>query len=164
MENHPSESDPTPPDSFRLEELEVFQSYENHVLIDVDYYIWLNHGEPEALPYRFLFYLELIFENKGTLLLTSGEDSTAIRVGEAEALVKTARELQKLHDRITIQRVNAGNFPLWQPAVGRHLTAIRLSKNEQGLYSNDALLLDFGEPRILVHLNPKEGLGLTTYE
>lgn len=163
MEINPSEPGRAPAGSFQLEELEAFQALEGQALADVNYYLWLNQGEPGATPYRFLFYLELVFDNSATLLLTGGEDSAEIRVGSAESLVKTAKSLHKLHDRISIQRVNAGNFPLWQNAVGRPLAGVRLSRNEAGLYTNDALLLDFGQPRILVHLGEKEGLQLTPY-
>lgn len=148
----------TPPDCFRMEALEVFQSFENQPLVDVNYYLWLNQPEDGSVPYRFLYFLELAFESGQSLLLTSGEDSEAIQVSDAETLVKTARALQQLHGRISIQRVNAGAFPLWQPVVGQILSGIRLSKNEEGFYHNDALLLDFGDSRILVQLSPKDGL------
>lgn len=161
MTSHPPEPDPTPPDCFRLEELELFQTFENRVLADVNYYRWLQGAEAAD---HFLFYLELIFEQEPTLLLTSGEDSAAIRIGSAADLVKTARALQALHGQSVIQRLPAANSPLWQPVVGRALEAVRLSKNEQGLYDNDALLLDFGASRILVQLSPDAGLQLTIYD
>ncbi len=163
MENHTSDPHGTPPDSFRLEELELLQSFENQLLVDVNYYLWLNHADPGDIPYRFLFYLELIFDNNLSLLLTSGDDSEAIRVSDAEALVKTAEELRALHGRVIIQRVNAGRFPLWEPAVGTVLESIRLSKNEEGLYYNDALVFDFGAHQVLLQLSAKEGLELTVF-
>ncbi len=55
-------SDPTPPDCFRLEELQALQGAENRVLADVNYYLWTNRVEAGEAPYRFLYGLELIFE------------------------------------------------------------------------------------------------------
>ena len=43
------------------------------------------------------------------------------------------------------------------------LAAVRLSKNEEGLYYNDALLLDFGQGQVLVALSGKEGLAVDAY-
>lgn len=153
----------TPSDCFLLEELQAFQAFEAQVLVDVNYYFWLNNTDPDALPYRFLYCLELVFEGRGALLLSSGEDTTALRLISAESLIKTAKELQKLHGAVSIQRVSAVAFPLWQPAAGHALQAIRLSRNEEGLYLNDALVLDFGEQRILVHLSKQDGLELAQY-
>lgn len=158
MENLAQPDDYTPPDCFRLEELETFQSFEGQLLADVNYYLWLNQADDDAIPYRFLYTLELVFDSNDSLLLSSGEDSEAIRVIAAETLLETARQLQRLHGKISIQRLSAGAQPLWQPAIGKTLEGIRLSRNEAGLYLNDALLLDFGKRRILVQLSEKEGL------
>ncbi len=163
MDHHPHQEDPTPPGSFRLEELEQLQSFENQTLTEVNYYFWINQAEQDDSPYRFLFFLELIFEDQHSLLLTSGEDSEAIQVGNAEALVKTAGELRVLHGKIVIQRVAAATFPLWAGVQGKTLASIRLSKNEQGLYANDALLLDFTDQHILVRLSLREGLEVGNY-
>lgn len=154
----PIRHDPTPPDCFRLEELEAFQSFENQLLSDVNYYLWLNRAEAGEAPFRFLYVLELVFEQPEALLLSSGEDSEAIRVISPETLIDTARGLQTLHGRVSVQRVSAGAFPLWQPVLGRTLEGIRLSKKDDGLYLNDMLLLDFGSRRIMVQLGLKEGL------
>jgi hypothetical protein len=151
------------PDCFSLAELKAFQSLEGAVLTDVNYYLWLNQGGSEDMPYRFLYFLELLFEAHTPLLLSSGEDSAAVRISDAEALVKTAESLRKLHGQISIQRVSASALPLWEPLIGHSLEAVRLSKNEEGLYYNDALLLDFGQGQVLVALSGKEGLAVDAY-
>lgn len=158
-----NQQDPTPPECFNLNELQTFQSFEGQILQDVYYYMWLNR-QPEGEPsYRFIYYLELLFDSNESLLLTSGEDSDAIHVGQTDALLETAERLRALHGIISIQRVHAGNFPLWQSALVHPLEAIRLSRHESGLYLNDALLLDFGRQRVLVQLSQREGLELSIY-
>lgn len=155
--------DQTPPDCFSLADLQALQSFEAQLLFDVNYYLWLNNTDPGAAPYRFLYCVELVFEQRGTLLLSSGEDSTAIRLISVDSLVKTARELQTLHRQISIQRVSAGVLPLWQPLLGQTLQGVRLSRNENELYLNDAMVLDFGAQQILLQLSPKEGLEIGAY-
>lgn len=164
MDHHPHQDNPTPPDCFRLEELEQLQAVEMQALVGVNYYFWINQAEPETALYQFLFFLELIFDDQRSLLLTSGEDSEAIRVSSAEELVRTAEVLRALHGKIVIQRVAAVDLSLWMGVRGKTLRAIRLTKNEQGLYSNDALLLDFTEQKILVRLSTRGGLELGNYE
>ncbi|MBK9339115.1 MAG: hypothetical protein IPM98_22280 [Lewinellaceae bacterium] len=152
-----------PPDCFSLEELQAFQGFEAEVLTDVQYYFWLNTADADSMPRRFLYALELIFDQHGALLLSSGEDSTAIRIISAETLIKTARDLQTLHGRVSVQRIHAAADSLWQPALNQALHAVRLSRNTDGLYLNDALVLDFGAQQILVHLSQREGLELKQY-
>ncbi len=159
-----SEQDPTPPDCFPLEALNAFQSFEGDGLSDVWYYLWLNRVEDEQAPYRFLYLLELVFDTGRSLMLSSGDDSEAILLSNAEALEKTARQLQTLHGVVSIQKIQAGNFPLWAPLLGKTLEAIRLSRTEEGLYNNDALLFDFGVGAVLLHLAEKEGLALAPWD
>lgn len=157
------QNEPTPPECFSLKDLELFQSFEGQILHDVYYYMWLNQQGAGETPMRFIYYLELLFDSNESLLLTSGEDSEAIRIGQAEELLRSAERLRDLHGVITVQRVHAGNFPLWQPALNHLLEAVRLSRHESGLYLNDAVLLDFGRRRVLVHLGAREGLELSVY-
>jgi hypothetical protein len=94
------------------------------------------------------------------LFVSSGEDSEAIRVVDAATVVKTAAALRALHQTETIEQIQAGNQPIWQPFIGKTLEAIRLSKHASGLYSNDAILLDFITESIIVALSPDYGLTL----
>jgi len=152
--------DPTPPDCFRQSELEAFQSFENQTLATANYYLWRSNSKS-----AFLYALELYFENGQTLLLSSGESSDAIRIISAESLVETAQKLKELHGEALIQRIVANVQPLWNDVVGSVLEGIRLSRQEEnGLYSNDAMLLDFGEKQIMLELSEKDGLELGVYD
>ena len=82
----------------------------------------------------------------------------AIRVSDEAALLGTATQLQSLHGRASIQRLQAGASSLWQPLIGKTLAAINLSRHESGLYANTALQLDFGDSQIVVQLAQEEGL------
>ncbi len=152
--------DPTPPDCFRQSELEAFQTFENQILATVNYYLWRSNSKS-----AFLYALELYFENGETLLVSSGESSDAIRIISAESLVETAQKLKELHGEALIQRVVANVQPLWNDVIGSVLEGIRLSRQEEnGLYSNDAMLLDFGEKQIMLELSEKDGLELGVYD
>lgn len=163
MENNQAQADPTPPECFKLAELEILQSFESQELIDVNYYLWINAAADGAAPYRFLYAIELLFDNYASLLLSSGEDTEAIRVITAAELLETARALQTLHGKITIERAPAAALPLWQSAAGHMLLSINLSKTDEGLYLNDALLLNFGAHKIMVQLSDREGLAVGVY-
>jgi hypothetical protein len=164
MENPVHRDDPTPADCFRQEEVAVFKSFEGQTLTGVNYFLWLDIGtELSTQPYRFLFALELLFDSGETLLLSSGDDSEAIRVISAEILLETAKRLQQLHGQPTIQRVIRDGQGVWQQATGQKLASIQLSRQADGLYRNDALMLDFGAAGIVVEL-PEAGEGLEIRE
>jgi hypothetical protein len=152
-----------PSDCFRLEEIETLQSFEGSILSDLNYYLWINPPATAAAQ-GFLFFMEMIFGQE-TLLLTSGEDSSAIRVSDAQTLVKTAERLQRLHGTAVIQRSFASGSALWKPLIGKPLRTVNLSKHdESGVYQNDALVLDFGDAqRVMVWLSGRDGLSVGAY-
>jgi hypothetical protein len=160
MENHDHSQVTIPADCFTLAELETFQSFAGQILTDVNYYVWLNHADQGNVPLRFLYFLELTFETNEALLITSGEDSSAIKVSDAGTLVKTAETLRSLHGQVVIQRVSAGNLDTWKPAIGQALASVNLTRNEEGLYYNDALQFDFNVRRVEIYLSKHEGLEL----
>lgn len=155
MQNDIQNGDRTPDQCFRQEEVESFLGFEDQRLDAVYYYIW-----PDEAGGGILFALELIFESGERLLLSAGEDSEAIRIIGSETLMDTARKLQELHARPVLQRMMANAQPLWQQAAGEILQAIRLSRHESGLYSNDALMLDFGQKGIVLQISERGGLEL----
>jgi hypothetical protein len=160
MDTHPQYE--IPPDCFQLEEVESLMSFEGSTLSDLNYYLWVA-PPVDGIAKGFLFFLEMIFEQE-TLLLTAGEDSSAIRVGDAQTLVKTAERLQQLHGVAVIQRTNAAGTSLWKPLIGKTLQTVNLSRHASGKYQNDALVFDFGEEqRVMAWLDGREGLNLGVY-
>jgi hypothetical protein len=149
---------PTPEDCFSLEALEVFQSFEGQTLETVNYYLWVNSIGDEGSLYRFLYFLELIFEGNETLLLTSGEDSTSISISTAGELVETASSLRDINNRISIERVLANPYQIWTDVLGSKLESINLTPNEERFYLNDGLMLDFGFKQVIIQLSQRDGL------
>lgn len=163
MEN-PARRDTPTPDCFRLEELALFQSFDNQALTGVNYYLWHHVGKNETgQPFRFLYALELLFNSEKSLLLSSGDDSEAIQVITAEELLETATRLQQLHGEATIQRMARDQQGFWPTIIGKKMLSVQLSRHASGLYRNDVLLLDFGTASVVVQL-PEIGEGLEIIE
>jgi hypothetical protein len=157
MENLPQQDAHIPPDCFTQEALELFQSFENETLAAVHYYPWLNLGEnADTQPFRFLLALELVFESGNALLLSAGEDSEVIQIITAENLLEMASRLQQLHGQPTIQRLLRSEQGFWPKLLGKTLQSIQLSRHQNGLYRNDALMLDFGNAGVVVELQEAE--------
>jgi hypothetical protein len=153
-----------PADCFKLEEVELLQSFDGKVLTDVEYYVWMHAHRSEQIHYQFLLCLELVFDSETSLLLTSGENSMSISVTNAAELSKMADRLKKINGIPLIRRVNVNVHSLWNLLIGTPLNSIQLSRHPASeYYANDAVLFDFGAKRILLCLGIKEGLELSEY-
>jgi hypothetical protein len=158
MEDYDGRDDAPPPDCFLLEEIQALLAFQQQRFTGVRYYIWHNQPEAGAMPHRFLYAVELLFDGNESLFLTSGEDSEAIRLATADNIAAVADKLRQLHGKPVLLSITATGQPLWRDVAGKQLQAIRLSRNEAGWYLNDAVLLDFGPQSILLRLTERGGL------
>jgi hypothetical protein len=152
--------DQTPPDCFTLEAVEAFKSFEGYTLDSARYYIWKSLSGAGDLLYA----LELRFQEGESLLISSGEDSEALRITDAASLVETATRAQALNGQPVFDAYDAMHQSIWKPCADRTLLAIRLSKNHEGLYLNDALMLDFEGQKIIVGLHERGGMRVIAHE
>lgn len=139
-----------PSHCFRQPELELFLSLEGLTLEQVHYFT-----VPTAQA-EYLHALELLFAEGPTLLLASDAEEPAIRAAEPGQLMATAHDMKARG--LSLHLRDANRSALWAPLVGGTLRAVLLSKNEDGLSVNDALVFDFGTRRLL--LSTAETMGL----
>ena len=150
---------------FDLNNLQDLQRYEGDTLENVHYYIWFNPGKERDEPnVRFLYAVELVFEEAGSLLLRAGDQQPCIEIIEAGVLVEKAEQVRQLHEKIIIHQHVAAAFPLWELAVGERLEAILLSNDGTGRYYNDAMVFSFPSVAILLDLHKSEGLAVSRTE
>lgn len=150
-------NDPTPPDCFRLEDITTLRASEGCILARVNYYIWKSSTDTPG----FLYFLEMIFTDHTALMLSSGEDSLAIRLSNAETLVNTARRLQAIHGIPLIERLSAQNSPIWRNVISQTLRSVQLTKHANGLYANSAIQFVFDNQHVTVMIGEREGLELS---
>lgn len=145
---------------FSQEEIERFQSLEGSVLTAVNYFIWIN---PDNNQQKFLYCLELLFNEDDSLLLIADEDENSIRIISIADFVAKAAMLREQSGGITvIQQANPSAIEPWKAVVGLLLIGIRLSAGERGLYTNDVLLLEFVSKGVVIAANDRGGLFVTT--
>lgn len=148
--------DRTPADCFRLEEIDALRALEGLTLEAVHYLIWFN---PDAPQQRFLAYLELLFQQEQQLLLGVDEDAEALRLVTPEQFLQHAQDLVRLNQgKPGLQQANAAGIAPWNAQIGQTLRAVRLTKTPEGLYANDALLLEFTHSATVVAVNDNGGL------
>ena len=161
MEMKQNSSDLTPPDCFRLEELEAMRSFENATIQDVHYFICTNPAATGTESPAFLFALLLIATDK-QLLFCSGEDSAALRIMDSDGLASVIRHFGGGGNASNVQRLSASKQAIWENVIGARIQAIQLSRHESNLYRNDAVQLDFESQKIVLSLSEREGMALLT--
>lgn len=148
----------TPEGCFSLEDITTFRALDGEKLADVNYYFWTSADKSQQ---RFLLFMEILFVSEQALIITSGEDTDAIRIVEAMDVINKGKDLMARNDRKpAMQQLSATASAIWHPYSGQPLTSIRLTKNDAGLYLNDAILLDFGTGGVIVALHDKGGLAV----
>ena len=153
--SHEQTSSGVPPDCFAQEELEVFLALEHLVLENVFYYV------VPAPTMSYLHAIEMVFAGYGPVVLAADAEEPAIRVIHQEALLEAAYGIQA--QGLTIERHAAQTSALWTLVPGTPLLSVLLSKNEDGLSLNDALVLQFNDARLLVSLHRTAGLSVQPY-
>jgi hypothetical protein len=145
---------------FSQEEIERFQSLEGSILMDVNYFIWIN---PNNNQQKFLYCVELLFNEDNPLLLIADEDEEFIRmISIADFVAKAAMLREQSGGVAVIQQANPSTIEPWNAVVGSLLLGIRLTAGERGLYTNDVLLLEFVSKGVIIAANDRGGLFVTT--
>lgn len=145
-----------PSDCFRQEEVEKFHAFSGKVLTAVNYFIWFN---PDNQSQRFLYCIELLFNIEESLLLIVDDCEDTLRLIDIADFVSQAELLRHQNGgAAVVQQADPSGIAPWNSVVGSLLLGIRLTPTENGLYSNDALLLDFVSGGIIIAVNDKGGL------
>lgn len=143
-------------------DLEAMQLVENQRLAQANYYLQLP--QPGAhLSSGILLFLEMVFENDASLILSFRENGREIFASNAEFLIEKAAELHKNHGGPVVHAIDALVSPLWSAALSRELAGIRMTQTGDGNLANDALVLDFGTVAIAVFLEKEGGLQVARY-
>jgi hypothetical protein len=139
----------TPSGCFPLTALHRLQAVENASLAAVFYHIRTSPDGAQLLA------LELVTDGNMTIVLGSEHDEPSISVLEPQEWIGYAnRILQPLH------RHSAVNSPLWRAVMHLTIREILLSRNEDGLALNDALVIDFGSEKRIVQIGKTAGLAI----
>ena len=138
------------------------QLVENQRLAQANYYLQLP--QPGAhLSTGHLLFLEMVFENDTSLILSFRENERQLFATNAEFLIEKAAELHKIHGNPVVHAIDALVSPIWSAALSRELAGIRMTQSGDGNLANDALVLDFGTVSIAVFLENGGGIQISRY-
>lgn len=141
---------------FSQEEVETFHSFAGKVLTSVNYFIWV---QPENKQQRFLYCIELLFNLDESLLVMVDEDEYNLKIVGVNEFIAKASSLKDQNSGIAVlQQADPSVIEPWKSVVGSLLLGVRLTAGDEGLYTNDALLLDFVDKGVIVAINDNGGI------
>jgi hypothetical protein len=139
----------TPSGCFPLNALQRLQAVEHASLAAVFYHVRTSPDGAQLLA------LELVTDDNTTIVLGSEHDEPAISVMEPQEWLDNASKVLE-----PLQRHAAVNSPLWKAVMHQTIRGILLSRNEDGLALNDALVIDFGSEKRIVQIEKTAGLAI----
>ena len=142
---------------FTREELLTLQSFEGKVLQGIQHVLWQNIKQT-AGGYEALDWIVLDFTDNSQLTFTSDEENTGIFFEHAFQFEKKEREtLKEFGGQVILIRRDMRDEPPWIDAIGKTLKWIGLEEESEGIFSREALRLDFGDWAVDIGME-EEGL------
>lgn len=132
------------------------QAFEGEYLDDILYYTYKNAAAAGTESPEWLFAI-LFVAGDSALLVSTDEYSEALRVLNAAELQEVVAVLGQ---SASIRRIAALQQGLWAAIPDRKLLSVQLSRHVNGLYRNDAVLLEFSTCKVMLCLNDGEGMRL----
>jgi hypothetical protein len=148
---------------FSYEHLKQLKAAEGHVLKNVLYHNWINTMNPND-RFEFLDKLELQFDGYSVVITSQEDDESGLTLQEDFDGEKY--RLTLLHEfggKIDIRTDNMNSNVLWENAVNKKLLKLGVAHEGDNVYSNKAIMLDFGDEQLEI-LPGMDGVIVEPYE
>lgn len=147
---------------FSHEALARFASAQGKTVEKIICHLWQNSINKNEVM-EIIDNVELHFTDKQKLTISCNENGDGLDAIEFNPQ-KTAKELREEFDgKIKLFQVNASTTTMWQDVIGKQLVTVQISRNGE-YYKADSLMLNFGEEKRTISINPMDGLLIDYYE
>ncbi len=133
---------------FSYDHLKQLKAAEGRVLKNVLYHLWINKTDSNE-RFEFLDKLELQFEGHNLIITASETDEAGLTL--ADDFDGEKYRLMLLHEfggKIDIQSESMNTNALWENAVNKKLIKLGVAHEGDNIYSNKAIMLDFGDTQL----------------
>lgn len=147
---------------FSNEALARFASAQGKTVEKVICHLWQNKSQPGQVV-EVIDNVELQFTDKHKLTISTNADGDgldAIEYDYKSAAIAIEKELGGV---IKIYAVNASDTKMWTPVIGKVLKNVRIEKSGN-LYKSNAIMLDFGDEKREIEINPLDGIIIDHYD
>lgn len=135
---------------------------QNSTVSRVICHLWLNRTDPDK-PFEVIDNLKLEFEDHPPLVIGCNEDGDALDVIDFDLQASAKALAEEFGNKIRLVAVDASGTKMWSEAIGKVLSAVKLTKSGEH-YKADALVLEFGADKREISVSPLDGLVIDFYE
>jgi hypothetical protein len=147
---------------FDAESLKRFVEAEGKEVKVVVCYLWQNNISKNETV-ELIDNIEFWFTDRTKLTISTNKDNSGLEVIDYDYEKDKAEMEAEFEGKIKIFGVNASSTKMWSDVIGKKLTSVQLTK-ENDNYLSDSILINFEEERRTVSLSPLDGLIIDYYE
>jgi hypothetical protein len=147
---------------FSNEALARFASAQGKTVEKIVCHLWQNKSQPSEVV-EVIDNVELHFTDKHKLTISSTPDGDGLDAIEYDYKTAAIAIEKELGGKIKIYAINASDTKMWQGVIGKVLKTVRIEK-EGDLYRSNAILLDFGDEKREIEINPLDGIIIDHYD
>ncbi len=151
-----------PENYFSNEALAKFAAAQNRTVEKIICHLWQNSTNKNEVM-ELVDNLEIHFTDKHKLTICANTEGDALDAIDFN-FKETALALQNEFDgKIKLFPVNASTTKMWEDVIGKKLYSVQITRKDEH-YMADSLLLNFGEEKRTVSINPMDGLIIDYFE
>jgi len=147
---------------FSNEALARFAAAQGKTVEKVICHLWQNKSQTTEVV-EVIDNVELHFTDKHKLTISTNADGDgldAIEYNYKNAAIAIEKELG---GKIKIYAIDASTTKMWEAVIGKVLKTVRIEK-EGELYRSNSILLDFGDEKREIEINPLDGIIIDHYD
>ncbi|MDP3557321.1 MAG: hypothetical protein Q8T03_08095 [Bacteroidota bacterium] len=147
---------------FTNEALARFASAQGKTIEKIVCHLWQNKSQPKEVV-EVIDNVELHFTDKQKLTISSTPDGDGLDAIEYDYKTAAIAIEKELGGKIKIYAIDASDTKMWKDVIGKTLTKVGIEK-EGDLYRSNAILLDFGDEKREIEINPLDGIIIDQYD
>jgi hypothetical protein len=148
---------------FTDEELVKLHSYNGKIISNVVCYLWQNMANPDETV-ELIDGVELRFTDETRLTFSSNESGEGLSARHYSLKAENELLQQEFEGKIKIFGLLASNTKMWEDVIGKKLIHVKITKEKDGTYLNDSVMLDIEEQPRTLAISPMDGLVIDYYE
>lgn len=126
-------------------------------------FLWQNSINSNDVV-ELIDHVQLVFKDGYKLTLGSNSDNTGLEAVEYDYETEKSELEKEFGNKIKIFAVNASSTKMWKDLTGCKLESIQITKEGEGSYLSDSVLLNFGNEKRSIGISPLDGLIIDFYE
>ncbi len=147
---------------FTNEALARFIAAQGRVVQKVVCHLWQNNFNP-ANVFEIIDNVELHFNDGQKITIGCNDAGNGLDAMEYDPKVVAKHLRDEFDGKIKLFSIDASATSMWKDVIGKELRLVRLTKDGD-FYVADAIMLDFGDEKREIMINPEDGIIIDFYE